>query len=246
MPDGGLADTSVIDASIAIDGSPAGDAAADAGDASMALACLAAEPCDPVGDTAGCPGSGVCQLSGEAPSCTSAAGAQPEGAACTTSAECAAGLACFLARDGKGVCDRVCCGDDAGPCADGERCGAGKLVDGTDVAWGRCLPADASCKLLDPVASCEPGEGCYVVTATGSTACRAAGTKQVDDPCQHQNDCAPGLACRGLMPSTCRRICDATAYDACPSGEGECVAQPLWPTGTGLCTLDAARLANVN
>lgn len=216
------------------------DAGIDAGaDAEAASACPAPEPCDPV-EPAGCEGDGTCVLTSAEPSCSAEAGEVGRGEPCTAAGQCAAGLACFQTREEAGRCDRLCCSDEG--CTEGERCGAGRLLDGTEVRWGRCRPWTQPCDLLDPEASCEPAEACYPVRATGDdadrTACLAAGDGMAGDGCSVQNDCAPGLTCRGLAPNMrCRRLCDLENPD-CGSTEGTCREQPDLPSGVGICGVD--------
>lgn len=237
--DGGRGDASVVDGSVSIDGA-VGDGAAPDG---TAAACLTTGACDPV-DSSGCSDGKDCVLVASDPECSGLVGSGGDGETCASVTDCGPGLACFLTRAGDGECGRICCADDA-VCGSGGRCGAGRLADGAATAWGRCLPKAGTCDLLDPIQSCEPAEGCYVVSAAGDTACRPAGSRDVAEACQEQNDCAPGLACWGFTGPTCRRICATDpATGSCPAGEGECVHPSLWPAGTGVCTVSTAARLN--
>jgi hypothetical protein len=234
----GPGDPAIVDASLSPDAASAVDAGAGA-DGFVAddgrFQCPAPEPCDPV-DGVGCDEPDACLVQAEGPVCTALADGVSSGDSCEGFGECEEGLGCFATREGGSVCDRLCCGDD--DCGRGERCGAGLVADGASMLYGRCLPADAPCDVLDPIETCEPGEACYVVTLTGGEACQPAGHRDVDEPCAEQRDCAPGLACRGLT-STCKRLCVLeTEDDACPALEGECVFQPQLPPGVGLCRLE--------
>jgi hypothetical protein len=173
------------------------------------------------------------------------AAAIEKGGACTSSEECAPGLACFRRGDG-GVCGQPCCPGRAEVCEGETTCnGPGVLVDGNDSEWASCIGPRA-CQPLAPGETCEPGEGCYIVSSTGDTDCRRAGAADVGDPCAEQSDCAPGLFCAGLSSPTCVRICslgDAGTGATCPSGEGNCRAYSHSPPGTGLCTIEMATRA---
>lgn len=191
--------------------------------------------CDPV-DGGGCEPEGPCVLGagGEA-TCEQTPGEGGVGAPCQDAGDCGVGLGCFATREGGAVCDSLCCAEEH--CGGEERCGAGTFPDGVVSPYGRCHPGDAPCEVLDPVATCEPGEACYPVTATGVEGCRPAGARLVDEPCHRVNDCAPGLACRGLTGS-CKRLCALGEPYACPPDEGEC-SRPdniLLPEGVGLCS----------
>ena len=240
---GGPRDATVVDGAWPMDAS-----GRDAGGRDAASAADAGGPtcgwteCDPFDDR--CDGDAVCRLAGDGTMCIDVV-TEPveEGGPCNTSAECEAGLACFRAGDG-GVCGRPCCPDRDEVCEGESTCrGSGLLVDGTDSGWLRCT---RSCRPLAPADACEPGEGCYIVTSTGGTDCRSAGTAEVGDPCVEQSDCASGLFCAGLSSPTCVRICslgDAGAGTTCPSGEGNCRAYSHSPPGTGLCTIEMAARA---
>lgn len=229
-------DASIVDGAVGIDASFA-DGTTDASpDGAIAPACSTPVPCDPVA-LEGCVEPETCVLAAADPSCVAEAGLGQPGAVCDSTLACAEGLACFATRSGTGVCSRLCC-DDPETCDVEERCGAGELIDGTPVSWGRCMPWQQDCTPLDPIETCDPAEACYIVTATGDTGCRPSGSRDVGEGCEEQNDCMPGLACRGLSNPTCKRICDTTAESPCPAGEGECKAQSGWPENTGLCTVD--------
>jgi len=169
--------------------------------------------------------------------CSAVMGSLEIGDPCIAVGECGPGLACFL--DGRaGTCGRVCCpGDES--CEDGTLCvGLGTLVDGVGTDWWQCQ-GPRPCDLFAPLEVCEPGEGCYIVEATGDTDCRRAGTASLDEPCVESNDCAPGFTCGGLGSARrCLKLCmlgDAGA-GTCSSIEGHCRAQTYTPEGVGICT----------
>jgi hypothetical protein len=236
-------DASFLDASVGGDGSQDDGAVGvdahappDASvDADPGFQCPDPDPCDPV-DGMGCGETYVCVLGSGGAMCTPSAGETEAGEPCEAYEQCAFGLACFATREGAALCDRLCC-DDA-DCLEWERCGAGEGHDGEQIAYGRCHPAEARCDVLDPIATCEPGEACYIVSLTGGVGCRRKGEAEVDEACTHQNDCAPGLACRGLT-STCKRLCATDDDASCPEGEGTCLRSEslLLPEGVGLCTM---------
>jgi hypothetical protein len=240
LPDAQLErDAALVDGGGLLDSGPivARDASADAGDGGWSWVCPA-EVCDPRSPD-GC-GEGVCVLWSEGASCEVVTGAMSAGAPCATVSDCAPGLACFLGRDGYGVCGRVCCPSDELACTDGAVCGgSGLLVDGTSVPWGQCLPP-RRCSVLRPEETCEPREGCYLLDLAGTTECRVAGSGGPGDACRMQEDCQAGFFCGGIAGVStrqCVRIC-RLGGEACPADEGRCVAQAHSPEGTGFCTLD--------
>ncbi len=239
MDGGVIMDARVRDASGLLDGgvSEAGPAldASSRVDASVPR-CVSA--CDPrSGD--GCGSAGRCVLSASEPTCVAMPGALAPGSDCTDTTECAPGAACFEV-EGVGRCQRICCPGDESACDVEESCsGSGRLVDGAETEWGRCLPS-RSCDVLDAAADCEAREGCYIVGSDGQTECRYAGAGGPGDPCVAQQDCGPGFFCGGVDPARrCRRICDAR-NDDCPIDEGRCVVQAHSPDGSGICTIDMA------
>ena len=237
-PDGSVPDATIVDGGPGADASPVGDAAVDAtaGDAAVA-ACGGSSSCDPRGG--GCD-AGVCVLSETSPVCVPVGteGAQAVGEPCVAPGDCKPGLACF-ARQGGGVCARICCPGGA-ECGSLERCaGVGTLVDDTPTEWWSCVPP-RPCDVLYPDAVCEPLEACYIVTPGGETDCRRAGLADVGAACARQEDCDGGLFCLVNAPApVCARICDVTATggaNACRLGEGSCLVYGHSPAGTGVCT----------
>ncbi len=237
--DAAVRDATVVDGSALLDAWPSdGGASSDAAPSDAGTTAMCPTPtCDPRQDAGSCP-SGTCALTAATPGCVTGVGDAGEGDPCGTTTDCTTGLGCFAQGDG-GICGRLCCPGDDAACGTGEQCaGTGMLVDGVDTPWGRCL-ASRSCDVLHPAETCEPGEGCYIVSATGDTECLRAGSADVGGACTAQNDCAAGLFCGGLTHMACLRICSLADAGAapCPPTEGDCRAYVHSPAGTGLCTV---------
>ncbi len=194
--------------------------------------------CDPT-DVEACTEETSCVLTADGPACVELLAPGERGAPCDALNGCAAGLSCFLKRDG-GECGRPCCATGSA-CEPGESCGgANMLVDGSTTTFGECLPP-RPCNVLSS-ASCEPSEACYIVSSTGTTDCLFAGEADVGERCAMQNDCAGGLFCAGISDSMCVRICELGVEGSCPAMEGSCQAYAQSPPGTGLCTREASRM----
>ncbi len=231
--DAGTLDTVLFDGSILSDGGLTTTANSDAGTNLGEPACLG--DCRPT-TADSCAGDLSCALVDGQGMCVADVGHGEVGQSCTRSSDCALGHACFEKRTG-GECGRVCCDGTEGACGAEERCGGPGLLieEGLSVAssWREC-GAPRSCDVLD-TRSCEPGEGCYVVSSEPDTECLAAGTGEVGASCAKQNECRAGLFCAGLVDSRCVRICELG--QGCPAGEGRCVAPDMpWPDNAGLCT----------
>jgi hypothetical protein len=184
--------------------------------------------------------AGLCALRTSAPAtCESRVDARGhEGDACRTASDCLDMLGCFAIAGGGGRCMRVCCPSADGICGPVAHCGGpAVLVSGDTSVWGRCVPP-RSCDVLTGL-SCDPGEGCYIVSDRADTDCRAAGAGAAGAACSQPNDCAPGFVCTGLGTSRCVRMCGLgdAGTPACSSHEGVCQAYPYSPPGTGVCTL---------
>ena len=238
--DAGLRDATIVEAGPQPDALVDALAVADGGrvDDAAVVTCRPGD-CDPTRTEDNCGGSGACRVGPDGPACSTDVGSIEDGGFCLESSDCAAGLTCFRVNATEGICSRPCCPGSA-VCALGQECvGAGVLDDGSDSGWWRCSPP-RSCDLLD-AESCAPGEGCYIVSESGETDCRRSGEGDVGEACDSQNDCAPGLFCGGLTGTTCVRICRIRANSPdCSAAEGECVAYPHTPAGSGLCTPDTA------
>lgn len=205
------------------------DAAAYASDA--ATSCAGA--CDPR-TSSGCDDQ-ACALVEGAPECSDE-GVLDEGAACTESRACAAGLACFGSSPYDATCQRVCCAASAGDssaCSADEVCTSGDLVDGVGSAWGHCA-AGRSCTLLADVSGCAATEGCYVVDWLGTTRCLPAGRSTAGEACEASNDCSTGLVCVGALEKTCLALCSVSTGRPC-STTASCVRQSYTPEGVGVC-----------
>ena len=237
LPDAAWPDATVLDGGPAPDAPGADGGAFDAAGTDAGRLWCTWEACDPRGaDT--CPARAVCSLVGNTPSCIADLGMSTAGEPCVATTDCAHGLACFAQGDG-GVCARLCCpGDSDLECGLGMRCaGTLVLVDGTTTDWWHCV-GPRPCNVIDPSATCETGEGCYIVSPSGETDCRRVGTAQVGESCVEQTDCAGGLFCAGLATRICVRICSLRDAGGapCPSSEGTCRRQAFSPDATGLCT----------
>ena len=227
-----IAEGGLEDAGGWLDGAPS-DAAlpmTDAGGPSCA-----AGACDP--REPGSCSSGVCGLRDLLPACFPSAGRLGAGEACTEDAQCGETLACFADAIGVGTCAPVCCPGDDSTCEPGSHCGgSGRLASGVTTSWGRCLPP-RPCDVLMPEGDCAEREGCYIVSASGDTDCRLAGTATLGEPCERAEDCVPGFFCAGVGSRACIRVCSLTDPATCPAREGECVAQRYSPPGTGVCVM---------
>jgi len=237
--DGGARfDAAAVDAAIvfldaAIDAPATQDASAiDAGPMCSAI------PCDPrLERPCGPDATNGCRLDADGPVCVGIVGTASADSGCETADDCAAGLVCFASAAGGGSCGTPCCPGDDTACGVSARCASTPtLIDGTVTRWGRCVPTRA-CDVLGP-ASCDSGDGCYIVSSRGDTDCRAAGTVEVGGTCDGESACLPGLFCAGLMARTCVRICALGdgGPGVCPSDEGSCRAYPYSPAGTGICS----------
>ncbi len=179
--------------------------------------------------------SATCVLEGAEPRCAATTGTLEAGTPCEDADQCAAGYACFQRRTG-GVCGRICCPGDPTTCTVGQVCrGTGILVAGVATGYGECQEPRMCDVLATPVEACQPGEGCYIISAE-ETGCLAAGMGETGAACEAPNDCAPGFACVGAFDGTCARICRLGRAGDCMDGEGSCVAYAQSPDGTGLCT----------
>ncbi|MEM7446904.1 MAG: hypothetical protein AAF355_01530 [Myxococcota bacterium] len=235
----------VLDASIlpGSGGASDADSATDGPDA-RSPACTSAD-CDPSTEMSGCTDGLSCVLDERGGSCIESAEERLEaGMDCTSTADCAPTLGCFLIQ-GLGVCAPLCCPSFEGKssCTGDQFClRNAALADGFDTSWGRCAPSRA-CDVLAPSEVCDAGEGCFIVSGDGDSECLSAGNADVGEGCVHQNDCRSGLSCVGVDEFVCVRICDLDAEQgqshSCPAGEGQCVAYSQSPVGTGLCTPSA-------
>jgi hypothetical protein len=234
---GARPDATVVEVGLTFDDASMSDAGGQA-DAPMRDAGwrLCRGACDPVA-SGGCAGE-VCVVRTETAECAPGTGRARRGSPCTDLADCAPGLACFADGAGGGVCERVCC-PGAGDCGATATCsGDGVLVDGTTSSWGRCS-APRTCTLLDPT-SCPEREACYVVGASGETACLLTGAALEGEACELPNDCAGGLVCTGAFMRTCAALCVvSTTADPCP-GPALCARQAYTPEGIGVCVTASA------
>ncbi len=146
---------------------------------------------------------------------TSSGGAlATENEACTSTADCAAGLACAPAVDNGGQqCEKTCskssqCTSPGGSCEN--------LVTGK--------PGTVCTPNCDPMtnAGCLPTEACRIfeVSSTSTsvnTFCGGAGTKGQGKACTDNYQCDVGFAClNGLFEEDCEEVCDVN-NDTCPA-----------------------------
>jgi hypothetical protein len=234
LQEGGVTPT---DAGFVSDAATARDSGASRSDAAVS-ACVIGE-CDPRGADS-CSDAGACVLGDRVAECAPLAGVGVTGSSCTGETDCGPGLACF--RDGSsGICAQVCCPGEIGVCGDPTDadvyCRAdGVLASGIVTSWGRCTGLH-SCDVLAPSLACTSDEGCYIDVEPQRSVCRRAGTGDVGERCEAQNDCRAGFFCGGLAEQTCIRICRLSDPRSCPSSEGRCVEQAYSPPGSGVCTL---------
>jgi hypothetical protein len=113
------------------------------------------------------------------------------------------------------------------------------LVDGSQTAYGECLPT-RPCDVLGAGAECQLGESCFLVGERGETDCRVPGAAAIGETCEVAEDCVSGATCTGLFERACVRVCRLESEGSCPAGEGTCVAYAQSPPGTGLCTVMAS------
>ena len=230
LPDAGLDSGGLMDGGVPF---PPGDAGAPTTQAAAfcgTFVAAAGFECD-VRQADACGARAWCAIADRGARCESSA-PRAEGEPCTRSSECGPVLGCF-GEPGHGRCGRLCCGN-AG-CAEGEFCGGdGKLADGYASDVRQCLPVDG-CNVLAPSVSCPTGEGCYIVTEHGATACLPEGGLPLGARCERPQDCSPGGACVGAGATACVQVCALSAPGSC--GEGEtCRPQAHTPSGAGLCT----------
>lgn len=225
-----------------LDAGPSGDAGApdlDGGlppraDAGLLCDDMVCDPRAPATDPR-CGEAERCRLVGPAPTCEREVGPSGVGALCRELDQCAGGLACVRRTTGA-VCGALCCPGDDGPCGPGERCATvAVLADGTPAGWGVCT-GRRPCDPFAPEATCEPGEGCYVVSGDGRTDCRAAGIAQVGERCDRQRDCVPGAFCGGAgVPGRCVALCALGGEPSCPASLRCAASPPTTPEGVGIC-----------
>lgn len=153
--------------------------------------------------------------------------------------DCEQGAVCWnVGSDGMGVCVAMCSIDLGNTYAAAEgHCSSAPgvhCVTGNGGVLDICLP---TCNPLPSIASgCSFGDGCYPVHH--GFACAPSGGPPTSpapyglgDPCEHVNDCEPGLVCIGAaaLPACaadrcCAEYCDVTTADPCSTAGAECVA----------------------
>jgi hypothetical protein len=95
------------------------------------------------------------------------------------------------------------------------------------------LACPAPCDLLKQNCGACPGFACYPVS--GVARCQSAGIGGAQGQCVFPNDCAQGLTCIAVTPTSaaCLKLCDVFDPTSCELGS---VCQALLPfTGVGYC-----------
>jgi hypothetical protein len=137
--------------------------------------CAANQTCDVTNGTTG------------AVSCISA-GTGTLGAACSTTGQCGAGLACAY-NTCRPYCEKAgaaCTGAGLGTCF--------QYYDGDGDPVANATICSIDCDPRSPSAACGTNT-CIYDLDTKATDCDKAGTKSLYDACSKYNDCKPGLAC---------------------------------------------------
>jgi len=163
--------------------------------------------------------------------CAPAGTTQNDGT-CTSSADCAPGLACV----GEGDCLKYCC-EGEGSCGAGSYCTQRRLkapgFDSSALTVPVCV-VPTQCNLMDPFpcpmgeeCSCPPGLACFALGKDKARTCAVPGTGEEGDSCP----CATGYFC-SPRERQCLKLCQF-GTDSC--GEGSCQAIGEFPDGWGLC-----------
>jgi hypothetical protein len=196
-------------------------------------------------DPAACPSGGCVlafspQAQAEPRTQCVAVGEGGDGAACSSYADCQAGLDCTTSPDpGRtGQCRRYCCElNGSRGCPAGQFCRIG-IENGHGALTGVfvCDQCD-DCDLRDATA-CGDGKGCYVLAENETCrVCRPAGGARAGEPCRLNDDCQAGTGCLSVGAQTrCLAFCDLAAASSCPGGASCRTAVGLsLPSGTGVC-----------
>jgi hypothetical protein len=163
-------------------------------------------------------------------------------APCTSSRDCAPGLAC-VGDASEGQCLPVCCQPDT--CDEGNYCTERVLRGETGpnpVKAPVCVGA-MDCRLDDPypcdssepgACTCPSGTACSIVKSDGTTSCVPPGDGKAGDACTCSRGdvctCAAGHMCVQSM-GICAKLCHTSA----DCGSGLCQATPILPDGFGVC-----------
>jgi hypothetical protein len=192
------------------------DAAIDAADASDAsVVCTTVPPNNLCGlvPQCGCGVNQTCDVTNDQTGATSCitAGAGVQGAACTSTGNCALGLTCVF-----GACRPYCTTAN-------QTCSNGGLCFDPQNSQGNPTPnrhvCSIQCDLRNPSAAC-PGNGCDWFDAQKVTDCRTAGTGGQDLPCNSNADCKPGFECYPFGPliTSCQGYCRIGQNGDCGNG----------------------------
>jgi hypothetical protein len=161
-----------------------------------------------------------------------AAGPGKDGAACTSSSDCAGGFVCIEQKDvASGACRAFCC-YGAASCEQGNYCSIRAAYDELSSSEKKLyLPVCAvatKCQLLTP-GECEQGEACVLV-ATGTTTCQQPGVGTTGEKCP----CADGFVCAQEVDQ-CQKLCHTGHDEECP-GTLRCISgNAAFPAGVGVC-----------
>ena len=162
------------------------------------------------------------------------AGAGRDSDPCTSSIDCAGGLACVSEGDA-GICRPYCCSLGQDPCAPGSYCGERVLL-GSELEVPVCVRAD-NCSLSqaypcegDEECQCHEGTACLVVRRDGTTTCAVPGEGEAGDACP----CAWGHVC-SQASGTCLKLCETVAVDSDQCDGGICQAAANLPGSWGVC-----------
>jgi hypothetical protein len=136
-----------------------------------------------------------------------------DGSACTSIADCRAGMDCVAYSDTVSLCKTLCSLDR--DCPAGYACTGGLECSSSDpTPTGRVCDKPCSDVTETGVSSCGARMKCALGCngSTPVTACAPAGTFRAG-PCAYNTDCAAGFVCAG---NVCRQVCRVTVD--CPIG----------------------------
>ncbi len=191
--------------------------------------------CDPI-DNSGCPDEQDCVWVPHQNDlqCTEVSSRAAVGEPCQ--AACEMGSACVrLPKTSVGRCLEIC-----RPSAKGEDCSLGgsesvcATLDGTDPAYGVCLPY-VSC---DPLMDACPRDSVCSLLQGGVLGCARSGSGTAYTACSGQRPCGRGLLClnvAGGEGERCYEPCDASAMaSGCTTENSRC--RPIHGRHFGVCT----------
>ncbi len=140
-------------------------------------------------------------------------------------------------RDGGTNTDSAVPGDDTGTVVPGDDTGTTP----GDGGGGCTVPTGKVCTMV-PQCGCSASQNCDVTKTDGTTACVAAGSAPIMEPCDAIGQCQKGSSCIGGL---CKKQCNTEAD--CPSGNicdqvmytptGSTTSQPV--VGFKVCQVDS-------